>query len=50
MAPWGTELCLTGVNADRVVDGRIVEHAGGAHLLGPPLEAGSLGVGNATPE
>jgi hypothetical protein len=34
----------TGVNADRVVGGRIVEHGGAANMLGPLLEIGAVKV------
>jgi len=34
----------TGVNVDRVVDGRIVEHGGAANVLGPLLEIGAVRV------
>lgn len=42
IAPTGRELVFTGVNVDRVVDGRIVEHGGAANMLEPLLEAGAL--------
>ena len=42
MAPSGKKLTFTGVNVDRVVDGRIVQHGGAANLFGPLLEAGSI--------
>jgi len=44
MRPTGRRLAFTGVNVDRVVDGRIVEHGGAANLLLPLLEAGALKV------
>jgi predicted ester cyclase len=44
MRPTGRVLVFTGVNVDRVVDGRIVEHGGAANMLGPLLEAGALRV------
>ncbi len=40
--PTGRKLAFSGVNVDRVVDGRIVEHGGAANLLLPLLEAGAL--------
>jgi predicted ester cyclase len=43
--PTGKVLTYTGVNVDRVVDGRIVEHGGAANLLGPLLEAGAVRAG-----
>lgn len=42
MKPTNSMLEFTGVNVDRVVDGRIVEHGGAANMLGPFLEAGAL--------
>ncbi|MDX1623108.1 MAG: ester cyclase [Gemmatimonadota bacterium] len=42
IAPTGQALEFTGVNVDRVVDGRIVEHGGAADMLGPLLEAGAV--------
>ena len=44
MKPTGKALVFTGVNIDRVVDGRIVEHGGAANMLGPLLEAGAIKV------
>ena len=44
MKPTGQLLVFTGVNVDRVRDGRIVEHGGAANMLGPFLEAGALRV------
>jgi len=40
--PTGKIVTYTGVNIDRVVDGRIVEHGGAANLLGPLLEIGAV--------
>ena len=42
IAPTGKALEMTGVNLDRVVDGRIVAHGGAANLLHPLLEAGAV--------
>ena len=42
MRPTGTAVEITGVNIDRVVDGRIVEHGGVADLLGPLLAMGAI--------
>jgi predicted ester cyclase len=42
MAPSGRQLEFTGVNLNRIVDGKIVEHGGAANMLEPFLEAGSL--------
>ena len=44
MKPTGKTVEFTGVNVDRVVDGRIVEHGGAANLLGPLLEIGAIQV------
>ena len=44
MKPTGARLTFTGVNVDRVVGGRIVEHGGAANMLIPFLEAGALRV------
>jgi predicted ester cyclase len=40
--PTGKPVVFTGVNIDRVVDGRIVEHGGAANMLGPLLEIGAI--------
>jgi predicted ester cyclase len=42
--PTGKKIEITGVNVDRVVDGRIVEHGGAANLLEPLLEIGAVRV------
>ena len=44
MKPTGKDLTFTGVNLDRVVAGKIVEHGGATNMLGPFLEAGGLHV------
>ena len=44
MKPTNKPVVLTGVNVDRVVDGRIVEHGGAANMLGPLLEIGAIKV------
>ncbi len=44
--PTGKVLTYTGVNVDRIVDGRIVEHGGAANMLGPLLEAGAIKIAN----
>jgi predicted ester cyclase len=44
MKPTGKAVEITGVNIDRVVGGRIVEHGGAANLLGPLLEIGAIRV------
>lgn len=44
MRPTGKALEFTGVNLDRVVDGKIVEHGGSADLLMPLLDAGAVRV------
>ena len=40
--PTGKVLSYTGVNINRIVGGKIVEHGGAANLLGPLLEAGAI--------
>lgn len=42
--PTGNVLHFTGVNVDRVVGGRIVEHGGAANMLEPLLTIGALRV------
>ncbi|MBN2031072.1 ester cyclase [bacterium] len=42
--PTGKLVTFTGVNIDRVVDGRIVEHGGAANMLEPLLEIGAVKV------
>lgn len=42
--PTGQPVAFTGVNVDRVVNGRIVEHGGAANLLGPLLDLGAIRV------
>jgi predicted ester cyclase len=42
--PTGKPVVFTGVNIDRVVEGRIVEHGGAANMLGPLLEIGAVKV------
>lgn len=42
--PTGRLVEITGVNLDRVVGGRIVEHGGAANLLEPLLEIGAVRV------
>lgn len=40
--PTGQPVVITGVNVDRVVDGRIVEHGGAANMLDALLEIGAV--------
>ena len=42
--PTGKVVVYTGVNIDKVLDGRITEHGGAANLLGPLLEIGAVRV------
>ena len=42
--PTGKPVAFTGVNIDRVIGGRIVEHGGAANMLGPLLEIGAVKV------
>jgi predicted ester cyclase len=44
IAPTGRKVVFTGVNVDRVVGGKIVEHGGAANMLGPLLEIGAVRV------
>lgn len=44
IAPTGKKVTFTGVNVDRVLSGRIVEHGGAANMLGPLLEIGAVRV------
>lgn len=46
LKPSGKTLVYTGVNVDRIVNGRIVEHGGAANMLTPLLEAGLVKVAN----
>jgi len=38
----GKQITFTGVNVDRIIDGKIIEHGGAANLLGPLLNAGVI--------
>jgi predicted ester cyclase len=42
MKPTGKQITYTGVNVDRVKDGKIIEHGGAANLLDPLLKAGVI--------
>jgi len=42
MKPTGKPVVFTGVNVDRVLNGRIVEHGGAANMLGPLIEIGAV--------
>jgi len=42
--PSGKHFEFTGVNIDRVVNGRIVEHGGAANLLLPLLQSGAIKI------
>jgi predicted ester cyclase len=42
MKPTGIPITFTGVNMDRVKDGKIVEHGGAANLMEPLLKAGVI--------
>lgn len=42
--PTGKRITFTGVNINRVVDGKIVAHGGAANMLGPLLEIGAVRV------
>ena len=38
----GKQITFTGVNVDRIRDGKIIEHGGAANLLGPLLDAQAI--------
>lgn len=40
----GKVLTYTGVNIDRIKDGKIIEHGGAANMLGPLLKVGAIEV------
>jgi predicted ester cyclase len=40
MNPTGKPITFTGINVDRLKDGKIIEHGGAANLLDPLLKAG----------
>ncbi len=40
--PTGKPITFTGVNVDRVKDGKIIEHGGAVNLLDPLLKAGVI--------
>ena len=42
MEPTGKPITFTGVNVDRIKDGKIIEHGGAANLLDPLLKAGVI--------
>jgi len=42
MEPTGKPITFTGVNVDRIKDGKIIEHGGAANLLDPLLKAGAI--------
>jgi predicted ester cyclase len=44
MKPTGKAVAFTGVNINRVVNDKIVEHGGAANLFGPLLEIGAIKV------
>jgi predicted ester cyclase len=44
IAPTGKKVTFTGVNVDRVVAGKLVEHGGAANMLGPLLHIGAIRV------
>jgi predicted ester cyclase len=50
MKPTNRPLVITGVNVDRVVNGKIVEHGGSANMLEPLLEIGAIQVVGPTAE
>jgi predicted ester cyclase len=42
--PTGKKITITGINIDRVVNGKIVEHSGAANLLDPLLRIGAITI------
>lgn len=40
--PTNKKITITGVNVDRIIDGKIVEHGGAANLLEPLLKAKAI--------
>ena len=44
MKPTGKAVAFTGVNINKVVDGRIFEHGGAANLFEPLLEIGAIRI------
>jgi hypothetical protein len=42
MKPTGKELTITGVDIDRIADGKIIEHAGAANTFEALFEAGII--------
>ena len=48
--PTGRKVEYTGVNVDRVKDGRIVEHGGAANLLETLLEIGAVRISQKSKE
>ena len=42
MKPTGKPITFTGVNVDRIKDGKIIEHGGAANMLDPLLNAGVI--------
>jgi predicted ester cyclase len=42
--PTGKAVAFTGVNINKVVDGKIIEHGGAANLLEPLLDIGAIRV------
>lgn len=42
MKPTGKPITFTGVNVDRIRDGKIIEHGGAANLFDPLLKAGVI--------
>jgi predicted ester cyclase len=42
MKPTGKPITFTGVNVDRIRDGKIIEHGGAANMLEPLMKAGII--------
>jgi predicted ester cyclase len=50
MTPTGRQVIVTGVNLDRVVNGRIVEHGGAANMLEALLAIGAVQIVSDKPD
>ncbi len=42
MKPTGKKICITGVDIDKIIDGKIVEHGGAANTFDALFEAGII--------
>ena len=44
ITPTNKKLTITGVNVDRIINGKIVEHGGAANLMEPLLKANAIRI------